>query len=503
MLPAPKRYSSLLNSCRQFLSGGSILLGTKQGRYKLAAILDFILIVFILIYGRQPAQRMISPLLSSVNTFYANQVKTTKEVFVFVPGLAQNKFDSVDFNGLNVLSFFDVPLTEEGQMNTDSRGYASFKSDESQQLFNQAHSQGTKVFVTLTLSEDDQVKNLLDKRVAQQSLFDQVLSEIKDSNIDGVTVDFEPNNLSSYKHQFSQFIADFTTRLHADNPQFKLAVAVPNSALTKADMFDVSALAKGADKVFLLADNFIVPETKNAQPSRPTFGYAEADWWRDLASNIIKFINEVPENKLAAERAWYGSGDNYPLYVPSSQPSSENVLTSDPSKVSLDGDSVDRLVAGVPKKGQEAARKNIPIIAKALKDEGILDSNVLAYAMATVEHETDETFAPIDEIQGRKSARRLGYEGGENFFGRGFIQITHLRNYRQIGERIGMGDKLARNPELASQPEVAAKILAAFFKDNNVANLASQGDFVAARNPINPDYNGWSVARLAIKYELE
>ena len=70
-----------------------------------------------------------------------------------------------------------------------------------------------------------------------------------------------------------------------------------------------------------------------------------------------------------------------------------------------------------------------------------------------------------------------------------------------MGQRIGMGDQLAQHPELASTPEVAAKILAAFFKDNNISNLASRGKFVAARTPVNPDNNGWLVAELAWKYE--
>jgi hypothetical protein len=166
----------------------------------------------------------------------------------------------------------------------------------------------------------------------------------------------------------------------------------------------------------------------------------------------------------------------------------------------LDSEKVDRLVSEVPSKAREAARRNIPLIGKALEEEGILDSNVLSYALATIEHETDATFEPLHEIQGRFSARRLGYEGGTNYFGRGFIQLTHLRNYRMVGERIGMGDQLARNPELASNPEVSAKILAAFFKDNNVANLASRGQFIAARRPVNPDYNGYKVASLAWKY---
>ncbi|HLY65020.1 MAG TPA: glycoside hydrolase family 19 protein, partial [Chloroflexota bacterium] len=121
-------------------------------------------------------------------------------------------------------------------------------------------------------------------------------------------------------------------------------------------------------------------------------------------------------------------------------------------------------------------------------------------ALATIEHETAFTFQPLAEIEGNMSARRLGYEGGMDYFGRGFIQLTHLRNYETMGRRIGIGDELVRHPELASDPQIAAKVLAAFFRDNNVAALAGSGQFVAARAPVNPDNSGWAIATLAAKY---
>src|SRR5258708_40187417 len=108
----------------------------------------------------------------------------------------------------------------------------------------------------------------------------------------------------------------------------------------------------------------------------------------------------------------------------------------------MDAQTMDKLVAGVPDPAKAAARRNVPYIAKALEDEGILNSNVLAYALATVEHETASTFEPIDEFNGRKSARRLGYEGGTAYYGRRFVQLAHVRNYEMIVERIGLGEKL-------------------------------------------------------------
>ncbi len=474
---------------------------SKRGKYAIAAFVDFILILFILVNVRQPAQRLISPFVNSFNSFYSQATNhSTKESFAFVPGLAQNKFSDIDLEGLTDLSFFDVPLTDEGEINTDSRGYASFTSDETAELFERARYNKTKIFMTLSAFDEERVGLVLNDKSIQERLADQAIEQINQHNINGITIDFElPNGEGKgYQKRFTDFVTLITNRIHASLPEAQVAVAIPSSFSNNQSIYNKEELAKSSDKVFLIASDFIVPEVKNTTTINPVYGFSEKDYFQSVSNLLGNIFNKVPQNRLVMERAWYGNGDKYPLYVPNTAAPEEERRES--QGVNLDASTIDYLVSGVPQKGREAARRNIPLIAKALNEEGILDSNVLAYALATIEHETDETFEPLEEIQGRVSARRLGYEGGMNYFGRGFIQLTHLRNYRNVGERIGMGDKLAKNPELAGTPEIAAKILAAFFKDNNVANLASQGSFVAARRPINPDYNGYSVASLAYKY---
>lgn len=154
----------------------------------------------------------------------------------------------------------------------------------------------------------------------------------------------------------------------------------------------------------------------------------------------------------------------------------------------------------VPDAAQDAFKKNFPLIKKAFAEEGIDDPRVLAYALATVQHETASTFNPIEEYYGRQQAINNGYSGGEDYYGRGFIQLTHDYNYRDIGERIGMGDTLVNHPELALDPKISAKILAAFFKDRGVADYAKQGDFYDARGPVNGTDQADNIAGLANQY---
>lgn len=494
MLPAPKRSKS------QRIAD---LFSRKQFKYAVAAFVDFILIVLIIIFGRQPAQNyLVSPFASSFHSVYSQIThQKTSESFAFVPGLARNKFDDIDLHGLTALSFFDIPLDENGEINYNSRGYKSFISEDSLILFDRARSQNVKIFITVSAWEEAIIQNLLTHKDAQQKLSDQIIEEIKSSKINGVTIDFEyPNGGGeSYQKKFTEFISFLTKNIHSSLPQALVAVAIPSNFTNNKSLYNSEALSKISDRIFLIASDFIVPEVKNNNPIRPVFGFDEKEYFEKISNFLTSIFRKLPSKKIVLERAWYGNGENYPLYKPNAHPPKEE--EKKPASIFVDSEIVERLVAWVPAKGREAARRNIPLIAKALEREGILDSNVLAYALATIEHETDETFEPLEEIQGRFSARRRGYEGGMNYFGRGFIQLTHLRNYKALGERIGMGEELVKNPDLAGSPEVAAKILAAFFKDNNVANLASKGLFVAARTPINPDYNGWKVASRALKYE--
>lgn len=141
---------------------------------------------------------------------------------------------------------------------------------------------------------------------------------------------------------------------------------------------------------------------------------------------------------------------------------------------------IEAQIAKVPRDKQE----NMRAVADALDKEGILTPNTLAYTLGTIQHETAGTFSPIEEYGGREQARSLGYDGGENYYGRGYIQLTGQGNYEALGNRIGVPD-LAQHPEKALDPAISAKITAAFIKDRGVADLANKGDFIGARQPIN------------------
>lgn len=89
----------------------------------------------------------------------------------------------------------------------------------------------------------------------------------------------------------------------------------------------------------------------------------------------------------------------------------------------------------------------------------LTDLRWLAYMLATTYHETARTMQPINEY-GKGKGRKYGVpdsKTGQTYYGRGFVQLTWLDNYRKMGAITGAD--LVNHPELALQLPVASAIM--------------------------------------------
>ncbi|WP_304333703.1 glycoside hydrolase family 19 protein [Conchiformibius steedae] len=158
-----------------------------------------------------------------------------------------------------------------------------------------------------------------------------------------------------------------------------------------------------------------------------------------------------------------------------------------------------------------------------------------AYMLATAYHETARTMQPIAEI-GKGSGRTYGtwrtnslgvcycYADdtrkvvyAENdyphlYYGRGYVQLTWLKNYKRAGKELGAAlddaDQLARDPKLAMRPDIAAMIMCFGMKDGWFTGRklsdyirGDQADYVNARRIINGMDKAQTIATYARKFE--
>lgn len=118
---------------------------------------------------------------------------------------------------------------------------------------------------------------------------------------------------------------------------------------------------------------------------------------------------------------------------------------------------------------------------------------IMAGLMATARVEGSqkrvEFFLPIEEYasgvayEGRIDLGNVQKGDGMRFKGRGLIQLTGRKNYALYGHLLGID--LENHPELALDPVNSAKILALYFKLNNVTNACLRSDWLTVRKLVN------------------
>ncbi len=230
------------------------------------------------------------------------------EVFGFAPYWKINNLDNVDFSTLTTLAYFGVPLNGDGTLDRSDPGYTAFKSDKATQIFSKAHRYGTRVVLTITQMNNDQIQQLLDNPDAQTEAINEITSEVKNRGIDGVNIDMEyvGNPGDQYRNEFTQFVSSLSNKLHQEIPNSKLTVSVYAASVKDKKLYDIKALSSVSDGIFMMAYDFAVSGSDNAMPTAPLYGYKQGKYWYDVSTAVNDFLTVMPSNKLILGVPWYG-----------------------------------------------------------------------------------------------------------------------------------------------------------------------------------------------------
>ena len=136
---------------------------------------------------------------------------------------------------------------------------------------------------------------------------------------------------------------------------------------------------------------------------------------------------------------------------------------------------------------------NLTTVPMALMALGTIRAEVESFeplAEGKSKYNTSPRGTPFDLYDNRRDLGNRGKPDGENFRGRGYVQLTGRDNYERFGKVIGAD--LVGNPKLASSPEYAGKILAAFIKDKEirVKEALAENDLRYARRLVNGGSHG-------------
>lgn len=128
----------------------------------------------------------------------------------------------------------------------------------------------------------------------------------------------------------------------------------------------------------------------------------------------------------------------------------------------------------------------------------------IAYGFATIAHETAWTFRPIKEYRakpGTPARRKQDRYWMTGYYGRGYCQLTWLKNYQKAAKALGVD--VVNHPDLVLEPSLAFKILTrgmheGWFTTKKLSTYINNTDtdYFNARRVI----NGTDKARLIATY---
>jgi putative chitinase len=135
------------------------------------------------------------------------------------------------------------------------------------------------------------------------------------------------------------------------------------------------------------------------------------------------------------------------------------------------------------------------------KDNHVSDVRWTAYMLATVKHECGNRWQPIEECgKGRNMAygtpvRVKGNDGKiytNTYYGRGYVQLTWVDNYRKMSYNLNLGDDILVHPERALEASIAYRIMSFGMRNGSFTGVClsdcisrSKCDYHGARQIIN------------------
>jgi len=152
--------------------------------------------------------------------------------------------------------------------------------------------------------------------------------------------------------------------------------------------------------------------------------------------------------------------------------------------------------------------ETIDLIIKECYKQEIKKPEAIQYVLATVQHETNDTFKPVKEAYWLNEKWRKKHLRYYPYYGRGFVQITWKENYEKFGTLLGVD--LVENPNLALEPDNAIFILVygmkhGIFTGKKLDDYFSEkgSNFVKARRIINGKDKAKKIALLAQSISLD
>ncbi len=219
------------------------------------------------------------------------QAAVNKEVFGYLPYWVFSSYPGLNYDLLTTIAYFGAEINGSGDIVNSHHWPAAG-------LIDKAHSEGVRVVLTVVLFDRTQLATLLSSTDNRTNLINNLISQVKSANADGVTIDFE-GVPGSQKQNLTTFMTDLTNEFHAEIPGSFVTIFTP--AVDWSDAFNYFDLAQNTDGLIMQGYDYHWSSGPTAGPVAPLTGWGQfnvnwtvQDYMNKTFANSSKLILSVP-----------------------------------------------------------------------------------------------------------------------------------------------------------------------------------------------------------------
>jgi di-N-acetylchitobiase len=231
------------------------------------------------------------------------------ELFGFAPYWTLPMAGGFDLRDLTTVAYFGVDIGSDGSIIGGGDGWAGYQSQDLAQLISAAHLAGDRVVLTAKSFDQATLDRLSSDPTAADRLGSQLVQAIRAKAMDGANLDLEGLG-GADRAGLARLVGTVSAQLHAVNPHWQLTVDTYASSASNAnDFFDVPALARETDGLFVMA--YDMESSGAASPNSPLSYYAA-----NVAQSMAAYRGAAPSGKVILGLPFYGydwpTADNAP-----------------------------------------------------------------------------------------------------------------------------------------------------------------------------------------------
>jgi spore germination protein YaaH len=221
------------------------------------------------------------------------------ELFGFAPYWTLPMAGGFDLRDLTTVAYFGVDIAPDGSLIGSGDGWAGYQSQDLAQLITAAHSAGDRVVLTAKSFDQATLDRLSSDPTAADRLGSQLVQAIQAKAMDGANLDLEGLG-GADRAGVARLVGVVSGRLHAANPHWQVTVdTYASSASNQSDFFDVPALARVTDGLFVMA--YDMESSGAASPNSPLNYYAA-----NIAQSMTAYRWAAPSSKVILGLPFYG-----------------------------------------------------------------------------------------------------------------------------------------------------------------------------------------------------